>query len=102
MMLLTLHYTKRNLINTLLASSVLVCTIAYTNTARAVLAPVGAATTAAGGNAGFDFDVDNGTLTVPDTIAVGNTLTVSIDNTTGVVNSTVIFQGSSAVSGSIG
>lgn len=101
-MLLPLRYTKRNLINTLLASSVLVCTIAYTNTARAVLAPVGVATNAAGGNAGFDFDVDNGTLTVPDTIAIGNTVNVSIDNTTGVANSTAIFQGGSVVSGSIG
>lgn len=98
----TLRCPQKKLIKALLASSLLLCNVTYINSAHAVLTPIGVATTAGAGNAGFDFAVNNGTLTVPDTIAIGDTLNVSIDNTALVTNTTVLFQGSSAVSGSIG
>ena len=96
-MLLATRKTKNNLVRTVLASSVLISSMAYISTAHAVLTAVGAPTNAATPNDGYSFTADV-LLTVPDNINIGQTGNVSIQNNAGGINrGSVTFVGNSYV-----
>lgn len=96
-MLLATRKTKTNLVRTVLASSVLISSMAYMNTAHAVLTAVNAPANAATPNDGYSFTADV-LLTVPDTVNIGETGNVSIQNNAGGINrGTVTFAGTSYV-----
>lgn len=107
-MLLATRKTKNNLVRTVLASGVLISSMAYMNPAYAVLQALGAASTDTDAKAiaaGVDYDQAGPiTFTVKDKgngRVFGDTGTVSVGNSGGDVGNILIFEGQSAVSGSI-
>jgi outer membrane autotransporter protein len=100
-MLLVTRKTKTNLVRTVLASSVLISSMAYMNVANAATVVINGADAVAGGGDDYEFKTDN-KLTVPDGVDIADTAGVSADATVTPADGTILFQGSSDVSGSIG
>jgi outer membrane autotransporter protein len=106
-MSLVISKTKSNLVRALLTSSVLVASVSYINVAHSAATDINATglnttTLPQGGGNYYNFNAAAVTFNVLDGAAIGNDGGVSIDNTTPVANSTLIFDGASVVSGSIG
>ena len=108
-MLLATRKTKNNLVRTVLASSVLISSMAYMNPAYAVLQPIGGVNTDSDtinitGGVDFDDGLNNVNFVVKDNangLVFGDFGTVSVGNSGGKAGNNLIFEGQSTVSGSI-